>query len=330
MKSIEIDSGGPVMPRSKSRATVRSLVSFGVLEVAHARRTDARLGQPVVEPGRRAVAEVGAHRLVDRREHLQQDEHHADEGERTGQAAAFLHDRDSHDGVAAGGGCLARPPSIEEAEDPLVVVFERNRVREGGREREERLLQGSGQPSVGAILVLRGESEAPGKQARSTEPERHGRPVGGLAISSRGGGCRAEKIVLDQTDRELDLAASAAEPVVDLCAPPVLGEHASDESRIGANRIDPDPAEHAERTQIALGLRELAESKTSPGWKRSSRRIVRPSLDVNHLRSLAIQPRSSGSKMSRRSSSTERTTVELVSARARFRRDSARGAEGRD
>ena len=29
MKSIEKDSGGPVMPRSKSRATVRSLVSAG-------------------------------------------------------------------------------------------------------------------------------------------------------------------------------------------------------------------------------------------------------------------------------------------------------------
>ena len=29
MKSIEIDNGGPVMPRSKSRATVRSLVSAG-------------------------------------------------------------------------------------------------------------------------------------------------------------------------------------------------------------------------------------------------------------------------------------------------------------
>jgi hypothetical protein len=29
MKSMEIDSGGPVMPRSKSRATVRSLVSVG-------------------------------------------------------------------------------------------------------------------------------------------------------------------------------------------------------------------------------------------------------------------------------------------------------------
>ena len=138
------------------------------------------------------------------------------------------------------------------------MVFERNRVRKGGREREERLLQEQGgQPSVGTILVLRGESEAPGKQARSTEPERHGRPVGGLAISSRRRGGRAKKIVLDQTDRELDLAASAAEPVVDLCAPPVLGEHASDESRIGANRIDPDPAEHAERTQIALGLSKL-------------------------------------------------------------------------
>jgi len=29
MKSMEIASGGPVMPRSKSRATVRSLVRVG-------------------------------------------------------------------------------------------------------------------------------------------------------------------------------------------------------------------------------------------------------------------------------------------------------------
>ena len=79
MKSIEIDSGGPVMPRSKSRATVRSLVSVGILEVAHARRTHARLGQPVVEPRRGAIAEVGADRLMDRREDLEQDEHDADE-----------------------------------------------------------------------------------------------------------------------------------------------------------------------------------------------------------------------------------------------------------
>ena len=29
MKSMEMNIGGPVMPRSKSRAIVRSLVSFG-------------------------------------------------------------------------------------------------------------------------------------------------------------------------------------------------------------------------------------------------------------------------------------------------------------
>ena len=29
MKSIEIDSGGPVMPRSKSRATCKSVASSG-------------------------------------------------------------------------------------------------------------------------------------------------------------------------------------------------------------------------------------------------------------------------------------------------------------
>ena len=42
MKSIEIDSGGPVMPRSKSRATVRSLGELRVLEVADARAARRR------------------------------------------------------------------------------------------------------------------------------------------------------------------------------------------------------------------------------------------------------------------------------------------------
>ena len=61
-----------------------------VLEMSHARRPDARLGQPVVEPRGGAVAEIGAHGLVNRREHLEQDEHRADEGERTGEAGAVL------------------------------------------------------------------------------------------------------------------------------------------------------------------------------------------------------------------------------------------------
>ena len=64
--------------------------------MAHARRAHARLGQPVVEPRRGAVAEVGADRLVDRREHLEQDEHDADERERAGEAVAALHRADEH------------------------------------------------------------------------------------------------------------------------------------------------------------------------------------------------------------------------------------------
>ena len=51
-------AAGPVMPRSKSRATVRSAGERRVFEVAHARRAHARFGQPVVEPRRRAIAEV--------------------------------------------------------------------------------------------------------------------------------------------------------------------------------------------------------------------------------------------------------------------------------
>ena len=53
----------------------------------HPRRADARFGQPVVEPGGGAVAEVGADRLVDRREDLEQDEDDADEGERARRGA---------------------------------------------------------------------------------------------------------------------------------------------------------------------------------------------------------------------------------------------------
>ena len=74
MKSMLMSIGGPVMPRSKSRATVRSPVEPRVLEVAHARRADAGGGEPIVEPGREAAAEVGAQGLVQRAQDLQQHE----------------------------------------------------------------------------------------------------------------------------------------------------------------------------------------------------------------------------------------------------------------
>ena len=47
MKSMVIDSGGPVMPRSKSRATVRSSISSRPLEVRDAlgRRCSAAISR---------------------------------------------------------------------------------------------------------------------------------------------------------------------------------------------------------------------------------------------------------------------------------------------
>ena len=58
-----------------------------VFEMSHAGRPHARLRQPIVQPRGRPIAEVGAERLVDRRQRLQQHEHHADERQRPGEAA---------------------------------------------------------------------------------------------------------------------------------------------------------------------------------------------------------------------------------------------------
>jgi len=63
----------------------------GILEMADPGRVNARVGEPIVEPGRRAIAEVGARRLVDWREHLQQEEDGADRRQRRGQARPVLH-----------------------------------------------------------------------------------------------------------------------------------------------------------------------------------------------------------------------------------------------
>ena len=58
------------MPRSKSRATVRSLVRAGSSR-SRTRRSHAGLGKPVVEPGGCAVSEIWPHCLMNRAEHLQ-------------------------------------------------------------------------------------------------------------------------------------------------------------------------------------------------------------------------------------------------------------------
>jgi hypothetical protein len=66
MKSIEIASGGPIIPRSKSRAIVRSVVNSARSRWAIPGGGDAHRDQTVVEVRRHAIAEVRRHHLMER------------------------------------------------------------------------------------------------------------------------------------------------------------------------------------------------------------------------------------------------------------------------
>ena len=59
--------------------------------MGEAGRTDRHLRQPVVEVRRGAVAQVVAHRGLDRGQHLQEHERHPDQSERERQWLAALH-----------------------------------------------------------------------------------------------------------------------------------------------------------------------------------------------------------------------------------------------
>jgi hypothetical protein len=62
-----------------------------VLQMREAGRADRHLRQPVVQIRRGAIAQVVAHRRLDRRQHLQQHEGDSDKAERAGQRLAALH-----------------------------------------------------------------------------------------------------------------------------------------------------------------------------------------------------------------------------------------------
>ncbi len=64
--------------------------------MSHAGRAHAGFGEPVIEPRGGAVAQVGAERLVDGAEHLQQDEDDADKRQRAGERVPALHGADQH------------------------------------------------------------------------------------------------------------------------------------------------------------------------------------------------------------------------------------------
>jgi hypothetical protein len=74
MKSIEIASGGPVMAEIEIARDGKVAGQCRILKVTHTRGAHAGLGEPIVEPRSRAVAEIGADSLMNRAEHLKQHE----------------------------------------------------------------------------------------------------------------------------------------------------------------------------------------------------------------------------------------------------------------
>jgi hypothetical protein len=103
-----------------------------ILEVAHARRAHACVGQSVVEPGRGAIAEIGADGLVHRRHDLEQYEHDADEAQRPGEAIAALDGADEHAHRDAEHG---RQHAAQQEQRP---PGDRDRTGGFGQDREER------------------------------------------------------------------------------------------------------------------------------------------------------------------------------------------------
>ncbi len=84
-------------------------------------RTHAGFSEPIVEPRSRAIAEVGADDLMDRREDLQQHERNADQGQRLGEAGAELHrgdqlaHRNGEDGGQKAAGDQDHPPGDSQS-----------------------------------------------------------------------------------------------------------------------------------------------------------------------------------------------------------------------
>ncbi len=64
--------------------------------MADAWRVYAGVGEAVIEPCRGPIAEVGAERLVDRGEHLEQDEDDANGRQRRGETRVVLHRCNQH------------------------------------------------------------------------------------------------------------------------------------------------------------------------------------------------------------------------------------------
>ena len=96
MNSIEIRSGGPPRPRSKSRAIARSVASSALSRWAMpGGSTLARINRSLSQ-SRGDRPEHSAHRLQNRRQHLREHEEHAHDRERPGEVAVVAHRAHDH------------------------------------------------------------------------------------------------------------------------------------------------------------------------------------------------------------------------------------------
>ena len=91
--------------------------------MAHAGRADAGGGELVVEPRGGPAAEVGADRLVQRRQDLEQHEHRADQRQRRGERIAALHGADQH---AHGDREQRRQQSAQQSTDHHAIASRRS------------------------------------------------------------------------------------------------------------------------------------------------------------------------------------------------------------
>ena len=84
--------------------------------MSHAGWAHASLGQPIVEPRGRAVAETGTKGLMNRAEHLKEHEDRAGKRERTDERIAVLHGTDQH--AHRDGKCRRQDSSEQEGRPP--------------------------------------------------------------------------------------------------------------------------------------------------------------------------------------------------------------------
>ncbi len=103
----------------------------GILQVRDARRPDTGFCKPVIEPRRGTVSQIGAERLMNGAQHLQQYENGAGQGERAGQRTSLLHSANQH---THGNREQSRQHSAQQESRPPARCENRVRLRQDAEE----------------------------------------------------------------------------------------------------------------------------------------------------------------------------------------------------